>query len=125
MPTVETGFYLLILIMAFSFTLIGFISRTQNIKGLFHIVGVALFMVLTVWGVSGYEISTSITEEIETAVADPDTATGGDLLFFTENNTRTEVFITGGESTSWLGYAFLGLAALNLVIFVKDVWKAE
>lgn len=113
----ETGLFLAVTIIAGIFTF-GAFRAVGNVRGILHIVAMSLFLIISVYLVSGYEVSSTQTEQ--SALIN---STDGSLVTFTTNSTST--FIGGGEDSSWFGYVFLGLAILNLVLFVKDVWRAE
>lgn len=115
MPTVEAGLFIFIVVLAGIFTF-GSFRAVGNVKGVLHIVAVALFMVVSIYMVSGHEVAATTVEE--TALMN-----GTQPYLFATNSTT--VFIAGGEESAWFGYVFLGLAGLNLILFVKDVWKAE
>lgn len=117
MPTVETGLFLAVTIIAGVFTF-GAFRAVGNVKGILHIIALSLFMASTVWLVSGYEVSN--TEVAETALVNN---TDGSLIYVTTNSTN--IFIPGGLESNWFGYVFMGLAMLNLILFVKDVWRAD
>lgn len=74
-----------------------------------------LFLILGVYGTSGYEVSTSTSETTQIL-----NTTDGSLIPITTNS--TDVFIAGGQQSAYVGYVFIGLAVMNLILFVKDVW---
>lgn len=110
MPTIETGFFLLILALAVTFTF-GAFKSVGNVKGVLHIIAMALFAVLGAYTAAGYEVSVSHTT----------TYNDGTTQW---NETGTDVFMSGGTGTYWISYVFMGLGMLNLILFVKDVWTA-
>jgi len=111
MPTIETGFFLLILALAFVFTF-GAFKSVGNVKGILHIVALALFAVLGAYTGAGYEIATTHATSYSDGVT-------------TWTETGTDVFMAAGDDTYWISYVFMGLASLNLILFVKDVWMAQ
>lgn len=116
---VDTGVFVLILGLGFAFTFFAF-KAVGNVRGILHIIAVALFAILGAYTAAGAEVSTSITGGSELHY----NATG----YLIENVTRADtrqVFIASGESYYWISYIFMGLASLNLIIFVKDVWSAQ
>lgn len=110
MPTVETGFFLLVLALSVAFTF-GAYKSVGNVKGILHIIALALFAVLGAYTAAGYEVSTSHSTTYNDG-------------FNQWNETGTDVFISSGSTTYWISYVFMGLAMLNLILFVKDVWTA-
>ena len=110
MPTIETGFFLLLLALAVTFTF-GAFKTVGNVKGILHIIGVALFAILGAYTAAGYEVSTSHSTIYDDGLTQ-------------WNETGTDVFIASGTDTYWISYVFMGLAMLNLILFVKDVWTA-
>lgn len=119
MPFVDTGLFLLVLGMAFIFTF-GAFKSVGNVKGILHIVALALFAVLGAYTGAGFEVSTVTTSGQELHY----NATGHLILNVTSPETH-QVLISPGDSTFWISYVFMGLASLNLILFVKDVWMAQ
>lgn len=109
----DTGFFLLVVILSFIFTF-GAFRAVGNIKGILHIVAMALFLVTSVYVGAGYEVASTSTEQRAIDV-------NGTFTVYTANN--TDVFITGNQDSYWLMYVFVGLSFLNLALFVKDVWS--
>ena len=108
MPTLDTGVFLFMTIGAFGFTLLSF-RAVSMFAGFLHLMGLALFLGLAVFLASGMEVAT-ITNDLQY------NGTGHLIV----NSTSTEVFITGGESTNWLWYIFLGFSVFNLILLVRD-----
>lgn len=108
MPTIETGFFLLLLALSVTFTF-GAFKTVGNVKGILHIIAVALFAILGAYTAAGYEVSNSHSTTYDDGLTQ-------------WNETGTDVFISGGTDTYWISYVFMGLAMLNLILFVKDVW---
>ncbi len=121
MPVLETGLFILILSFAFVFTFVAFKVLAKTTKGMLHIVAMALFLGLGGFMGAGYEVSATTNETLDTAISN---ASDGSLITFTANTTKNNILLPGGEDSYYITYLFLGLAVLNLFMFVRDVWGA-
>ena len=117
MEHVETGLFLLLLALGFIFTFFAFKS-VGNVKGILHIVAMALFGIMSVINLSGLEVAA--TSQEATVLLNQ---SNGALIPVLINNTDT--FIAGGEGSAYVGWVWTGLMSMNLILFVKDVWKAD
>lgn len=121
MPTIETGLFLTVVVLSFIFTF-GAFRASGYVKGLGHIVAVSLFMIISVWVLSGDSVATTQTSQDSTALVNN---TDGSLILIQTNNTTITPLLAGGEETSWFGWVFVGFGFLNLIMFVKDVWQGS
>jgi hypothetical protein len=88
---------------------------------LYSRLGLSMFVILGAYTAAGIEVST---------ISEPQgnelhyNATGDLILNVTKPATH-DIFLSSGDNTYWISFVFMGMAMLNLIIFVKDVWKAE
>lgn len=103
MPTIETGFFGLLVGLAFLFTFIG--SRDRMPGTFLRVVAMGIFMVVGIMMSAGYEVAATTT------------TTDGATTW-----TESKVFIPGGEDSFWLTYIFMGMAGFNLIMFIKGAY---
>ena len=111
MPTLETGLWLLMAGMAAAFTFFS-LKTVDKASIAFHLVAVALWMGLSALHAGGFEVG---------ATSSNLTYNGTGALLF--NETKTDTFIPGGTTASWLSYLFLGFAIFNIMLVFKQVTK--
>ena len=109
MPSVETGLWIILAIMASVFTFVS-LKTADKASMAFHLVAVALWMGLSIFAAAGYEVSASTVNYTYDA--------NGALLF---NQTQTDVFIPSGTTASWLSFLFLGFAIFNIMLVFKQI----
>ena len=106
---IETGLWLLIAVAATAFTFLSLKTVDRASMG-FHMLAVALWMILAVMHASGLEVA---------ATSNNLTYNGTNYLIF--NETKTDVFIPGGTEANWLSILFLGFAIFNVLMVFKQV----
>lgn len=102
MPTLEAGVFLLLLILAFIFTFVAFRSL-GNARGFFRITALSLFLILSVFVGSGYEVAATSS------------MTDGSTTWNT-----TKLVFPGGEESYWIAWLFSGFAFVNFLLLIKD-----
>ncbi len=105
MPTIESGVFYLMLVMAFGFLAMGFISKKDSIIGIFMILAMALFVGLGAFIGAGY------------GVVSTSTTTDGTVIW-----TETDITIPEGEDGYWFTWIFMGMAVLSFIMFIKVIW---
>jgi hypothetical protein len=100
----ESGLFLIMLIMGFIFMFVGF-KKGDNIAAFFRIIAVAMFALIAVVIGTGEGVSQTIT------------STDGYNTW-----TETNVLVPEGEGGYYLSYVFTGLSIFNLIAFVKESW---
>lgn len=105
MPEVAVGSFFIMLVMGFGFMFVG-ITRSFNWTKLFSILSLAIFVGLALLVAPGPDI---VAEK---------TITDG-------TTTWTERQIILSSDVFWLSYVFMGLAILNVVLFINNIWRVE
>lgn len=112
-PILEGGLFLIILVMAFFFTLYAF--KIQNGKGMLRMVAMALFCTLAIFVGSGYQVAFTVQGGQKLTY----NSTGA--LLTNETTTNQEVnILPGGEDSSWMSWIFTGFAFANIMFLLKD-----
>lgn len=112
-PLLEGGLFVIILIMAFFFTLYAF--KIQNGKGMLRMIGMALFCALAIFVGSGYQVAFTTQGGQKLTY----NSTGALLTNETTSNQET-VILPGGEDSSWMSWIFTGFAMANIIFLLKD-----
>ena len=114
MPHLETGLFVFMLAFSFGFMIWAFFKQTGLFTNILRMVAIASFFGLALYMGSGYEVSSTTTTVIETL-------NSSDVIVELDK-TQTDILIPS-DSASWLGWAFMGFAILNMVLIVRGVWK--
>lgn len=109
----EAGFYFILLAFALFITFTPF-KTEKVIKTGLRVLAMVLFFIISIYTVSGYQISmtTTSTQTIKN-VATGDT--------WNENDTNTNIVLPGDVTSSWLGYLFMGFAMLNFFLAIREL----
>lgn len=105
----EAGFFMLLLGFALFITFTPF-KTEKVIKTGLRIVAMVLFFILTIYVVSGYEISQTSNQIIKNLNTTD-----------TWQETDQNIILPGDVSSSWLGYLFMGFAMLNFFLAVREL----
>ena len=105
MATIETGFFLIITIMAFGFMIYSF-KFAINVSPILRTISIVLFFTIGLYLVSGY------------GVASTSTTTDGTTSF-----TETKYILQEEAEGFWLGFVFVLLAFVNMFLMYMDFFK--
>ena len=111
----ETGVFLITIILSFGFMIWGFIRSSSLFTSILRMVSMAMFMGLAVFIGSGVEVSASSTESTQYQQVDD----GGNVYNLTSENTKKDILIPADDSP-WLGWVFMGFGMLNVIFIVKE-----
>lgn len=110
MPMLDTGFFLLLTVMAFLFMSLSIVFRNSSAGGVFNILSLVIFFSIALFMVSDYSIgSTTIITEQTPIIASNGTLFGN----ATSITTHTDYFINSFDGQTMVGLIFLVLGIFN------------
>lgn len=112
MATLEAGIFVMMLAFAFGFMAWAWITTNNNTRGglgagFFYILSMVLFLGMSIFVGSGYEVAATST------------MTDGSTTW-----TEERVLIPEGEEGFWFTWVFTGLAVVNIFLFVRAVYSS-
>ena len=111
----ETGIFLITVILSFGFMIWGFIRSASMFTSILRMVSMAMFMGLAVFIGSGVEVSASTTETTQYQ----ESLSNGTIMNLNSTNTIKDTLIAENDS-AWLGWVFMGFGMLNVIFIVKE-----
>ena len=105
MPEVSAGTFFIMIVLAFGFMFVG-VARTFNWSKLFSIFAFAIFAGLSLLIAPG-----------------PDVVASKTITDGTDTWTETQIILS--SDVYWLTYIFMGLSALNVILFINNIWRVE
>jgi len=109
----EAGLFILIVSIAFGAMILGFVRIKAGAgAGMFHMVAVALFLIIYITLAGGEEVQATSTATI---------TDGTDT--WTED--RTKILLPGGETSAWTGFVFLGFGVLNFIVSIRAFYEGS
>jgi len=109
MATIETGFFILLSIMAFGF-LVYSLKFDLALAPVIRLFSILLFFVIGLYLVSGYGVQTTIAE----------TQTDGTTTW---NSTRTDVMIAENSEGFWFGYIYIAFGFIAMFMMYLDFFR--
>lgn len=120
MATIETGVFLFMIIFSFGFMIWAAMRSAGLMTNALRLVSIVSFFGLALFISSGYGVSATSTETINTTLINPLT---GNLVGVTDTVTSHDVLIPEGSEGAWMGYVFLCFAFISMALMVRDQWR--
>lgn len=120
MATIETGVFLFMIIFSFGFMIWAAMRSAGLMTNALRLVSIVSFFGLALFISSGYGVSATSTETINTSLINPLT---GNLVGVTDTVTSHDVLIPEGSEGAWMGYVFLCFAFISMALMVRDQWR--
>lgn len=108
------------IIFSFGFMIWAAMRSAGLMTNALRLVSIVSFFGLALFISSGYGVSATSTETINTTLINPLT---GNLVGVTDTVTSHDVLIPEGSEGAWMGYVFLCFAFISMALMVRDQWR--